>query len=1113
MNAGNNRIAVFTGQADEGTQSRFVMGVTERAFEKGIDVCVFSMLKKYQDTPEREAGDSNIFAVANPAFFDGCIIMKDTIQTAGAAQRLEERLHESFDGPVVVVDADSEYYPSIFMDGYNSVRSLTAHLIDVHGAKDIAFFTGKRWHKHSLERQAGFTDEMKSRCFEVPDYRIVEGDYWYQSGERCVEFLLEDEHPLPQAVVCACDQLAIGACKAFAENGVRVPEDVIVVGNDSCYEGQSSPKSITSYQTPAREFGSYAVDCLLELSEGRQIGKFTVPSKLMLGETCGCNSPDMPSFSKKRLIWDTEISLEGYDSVNNTMFENLMTQTDVADYVRTVYSYAFQLREADGFHLCLPGNIRYMGQGDVALPGHDGYPPRMIEAIRHRKDHANDMVGLESEFDTTQMLPRLFEKCDKPRAFFFVPVFYEERNFGYAVVEHAGHPGAYDDVFRRWLGTVTRGFEVLRRQMAVIGLQDQIDNMRANKFVKMVTAYQNMSSEEQADYDTVKQILDENLLTYHFQPIVSAQDGSIYSYEALMRSKSERRVSPLTIIKYADMMDRLMDVEKATFNNVLDIVDEHWGELQAKVFINSIPGVSADHHEKLADRLSERSDKVVVELTEEAELSDEQLSGLQDFFRKLNIEIAVDDFGTGYSNISNLLRYMPDYVKIDRSLLSDIHNRPQKQHFVREIIEFCHNNHIKALAEGVETTEELRTVILMGADLIQGYYTAKPTPEMVAQIDEKVIGEIRSFQQEKKDGKAKRAYIAGKTNRVSMLSLIKENCTDIIVGRGEITYKDITIVGTPSMKTDIHLSVEPGYSGRITLENVYFSNVKERPCIDIGENADVICVIEGENVLRGCGFRVPESSRFCLEGNGNLMILPNERHYYGIGNDITMRHGELLLRQVGKLTVDARGSSGICIGSGAGGKIFIDGGTFLLSANGDKSVAIGSYTGEDQVMIHNCGLEVELSVAEGVGAGSLQSRTMVHVNKSYTQFSLNGNLITGLGTVHGKSAQIDMEDCLVEFNIQSADSTCIGALRGETQIKAAIATLRIEGSGDRVLAVGGISEETSMQCDSVDLKVILHNATGIDTNAPADAITMVNGRCRIFVNDREIERKLTYKYD
>ena len=126
-------------------------------------------------------------------------------------------------------------------------------------------------------------------------------------------------------------------------------------------------------------------------------------------------------------------------------------------------------------------------------------------------------------------------------------------------------------------------------------------------------------------------------------------------------------------------------------------------------------------------------------------LDDSNLDRLKEFFASLDIDIAVDDYGTGYSNISNLLRYMPNYVKIDRSLLSEIQNKPQKQHFVREIIDFCHNNDILALAEGVETSEELSQVIHLGADLIQGFYTARPSATPIERIDDTVRSQIKRF--------------------------------------------------------------------------------------------------------------------------------------------------------------------------------------------------------------------------------------------------------------------------------------------------------------------------------------------------------------------------------
>ena len=98
------RIALFVGQADESYQSRFITGFLNNAFASGYDVCVFSMYRKYQDTLEREQGDSNIFSLMNPDQFNGAVILKDSIQTENAAEKLELHLKEIFKKPIVIIE-------------------------------------------------------------------------------------------------------------------------------------------------------------------------------------------------------------------------------------------------------------------------------------------------------------------------------------------------------------------------------------------------------------------------------------------------------------------------------------------------------------------------------------------------------------------------------------------------------------------------------------------------------------------------------------------------------------------------------------------------------------------------------------------------------------------------------------------------------------------------------------------------------------------------------------------------------------------------------------------------------------------------------------------------
>lgn len=1114
------RIAVFVGQADESYQSRFITGLIDRAFEYDMDVCTFSMYRKYQGTAEREKGESNIFSLMNPDLFDGAVILEDTIQTTDAAENLEKRLHEQFEGPVLVIEKESEFYESLYVDGYSAMKELVSHLIEVHGYRRLAFLSGKKWHRHSIQRLKAFRDAIKEYGIDVREDWIIYGDFWYNCGEQCAEHLISLEDELPEAVVCANDAMAIGLCDAFAKRGIMVPEDIAVVGFDSTDEGQTSPKSVTSAEIPARECGSYAMDYIKSGLEGSEPKEFAVHPAIVIGETCGCKNTTIPDRIVKRDIWGTDISLEAFNSVNNTMSEDLMAQTSLTEYLSTIYSYAYQIKGAESFHLCLCSKWKYLEDDSLDMANlhvnNNGYPEKMIYAIRYNSDRKDNQVSISEEFETKDILPELHTDCDRPRAFFFTPIFNDNECFGYAAVNYGSMPRSYDEVYRMWTGAVSRGFENIRRYSLIQTVMTRLEKMRVSKFDIGDAAYESLSQEEQADYKMVGDILDNNLLTYHFQPIVRTSDGNIFSYEALMRTTLDKWISPLAIIKYAGMQGRLSDVERATLFNVLRIVDDKKAEFgNAKVFINSIPGVKLYESDfyKMAELLAKNSDVAVVELTEEAELSDEDLQRLKGFFKKIHVETALDDYGTGYSNVSNLLRYMPNYVKIDRVLLSEIQNKPAKQHFVREIIEFCHDNNIMALAEGVETTEELRMVIHLGADLIQGFYTARPSAEIISQIDEKIRTEIKTYYQERQDGATKQIYIAGKTNRISLATLVKDGCTDIVVGQDEMVYKDIAIIGTPAMKTNVHMRVEPGYNGRITLENVCFSNVKNRPCIEIGAGADVTLVLQGNNKLDGSGIQVPENSNLLLEGDGNLDILLNAPEYYGIGNGLLARHGKLTFEQDGTILINTSGKEGVCIGSGLGGEIEINRGHYVLKVNGDMCVGIGATDGDVELTLDSCLVEADLVATKGVTLGSFNGKVNLAVYRSAVKCFGGGREFAVLGCIDGNSCEIVIKDSSTTIDVCSEYATCMGSLHGSTKISTKYAGVRIGNSGEKALAMGGFNDKCVIDLVSTDTRVEVHNKIDTDTYAKEDNIRICRGRRLFMVNEREIDRKLQYAND
>lgn len=656
-----------------------------------------------------------------------------------------------------------------------------------------------------------------------------------------------------------------------------------------------------------------------------------------------------------------------------------------------------------------------------------------------------------------------------------------------------------DELRKLW-----RGIQMLGREIVVLKTSGT-DASRSRRLAAL-------TAEERAELAEVEKIIDGNRFGYHFQPIVNTIDGGIFSYEALMRPKSDMGMTPFHILKYAELTGRLNDIERATFLNVLNMIDSNKSFFGGRlVFINSIPKTKLEGEDfrRVGELLMKHSDTAVVELTEQSEPDENELNALKERYRNMDVKIAIDDYGTGYSNISNLLRYMPNFVKIDRSLLSDIQNNPKKRHFVREIIEFCHANGIMALAEGVETSEELRTVILMGADLIQGFYTARPSAEIVDSISYEIRQEIKRCQQERRDGKNKQVYTAGAAERIQLDKAVNDGYECILVGKDISGTGQVAIIGSPSLDTDVHIEIAKDFKGVVVLEDAHLSNVKNRPCIELNENCDVILMLNGENKLDKGGIRVPESAGLTLRGEGNLEIYVNSAQYFGIGNDASSKHGNIIFEQSGTVTVNASGQTGACIGSGLGGNTEIHQGRYFLKIGGDTGTAIGAIHGDAKLEISTCDFNADVSLAKGAAIGSVFGNADVHICRSSAKVHMGGGELTAMGTIGGENANILINDGIITVDISSPKCTCAGALEKNTELKVERAAFRTVAVGVSALPFGGFGGETKASFTDADTVIKLETDADIQKLVSSNNVEIIRGRTSFTVHGEEIALKIS----
>ena len=207
--------------------------------------------------------------------------------------------------------------------------------------------------------------------------------------------------------------------------------------------------------------------------------------------------------------------------------------------------------------------------------------------------------------------------------------------------------------------------------------------------------------------------------------------------------------SPAQVMQLAHETGRLYEIERITVFHSSEIFQrmQAQGLLQsdALLFINSIANVSltVEDVEEYAQRYPELLKRLVVEITEQEDLDRACLE------RKRNVpgfsgSFALDDYGSGYSNELNLLELSPRYIKIDISIVRGIDTDRDKQQIVSNIVAYAHARSMQLIAEGIETEAQLRTVIGLGVDLLQGYYLSRPAavPAPIAPAAQTVIDQL-----------------------------------------------------------------------------------------------------------------------------------------------------------------------------------------------------------------------------------------------------------------------------------------------------------------------------------------------------------------------------------
>ena len=230
----------------------------------------------------------------------------------------------------------------------------------------------------------------------------------------------------------------------------------------------------------------------------------------------------------------------------------------------------------------------------------------------------------------------------------------------------------------------------------------------------------------------VRMLRDERLHMV-FQPIVSCNEpDQVFAYECLLRGTNDEQqvVYPNQLLSVARGADLLFQLDLAARRTAIRDAVRHG--ITTKLFINFTPSAIYDptfclrSTVQALDEAQIAPERVVFEIIESDHVAADYLRRICDYYRERGFSIALDDIGSGYSSLTLLNELRPDYMKLDMQLIRNIDHDGYKALITGKLLETAQGLGITTIAEGVETAAEYAWLIRHGADLIQGYYIAKP---------------------------------------------------------------------------------------------------------------------------------------------------------------------------------------------------------------------------------------------------------------------------------------------------------------------------------------------------------------------------------------------------
>jgi len=535
-----------------------------------------------------------VYKLADAKRLDGLIIATGTLINKVSRDCFIDYI-KAYEGiPMVSIYENIPSIPSILVDNKKGMKSLVNHLVNHHGYRKIGFLKGPLSNDESNERFSAYLDVLTQNGIEIDEKIIFNGNFQSETGWETAEYIIKNNIKI-DALVCANDEMAVGAIKYFKSMNLDYKENFVVCGFDNAHNSAIITPSLTTVMQPMDLISEKAIELILEKIKGDEIAEvIKLPTSIVIRESCGCeavvNRPSTFSDYYIRAISNFKVheNLQTYSL--ETLFELLTTALKKIN-IRSCFIIKYQ-------------------EGPITLKSDiPDYSELMYAYYNNGRRDIEDIP-----YKTKMLVPDNFIPSDRQFTYLVKPLFFNNEHYGFVCFEVDS-----DDVIN---------FELLR---------GQISNTLKGALMLMEKERMSEQLREQERMSTLGQLLIS--IAFNIKSYIMAIAGSTVALNALVEEYSNSIADKsVTVDDHHDIAKDMNSwIEKIDGNlrhmtNVLDQINDQYTKFTTSNMewfsINDLVESIKKHIKKL-DILSTQKVNIKLDTNPELRISGEIINLLQ----------------------------------------------------------------------------------------------------------------------------------------------------------------------------------------------------------------------------------------------------------------------------------------------------------------------------------------------------------------------------------------------------------------------------------------------------------------------------------------------------